>query len=245
MVHYRLPINGAPNRMRSVLVCGNAIEEATQTDPYFSDVIVLANFEAPDNSSTFTDIKGNSFSAGGSGARIKTDQKKFGNASWYFDGANDRVTTGTISSLSLASQDFTVEFWLRLASFVAGSKTFATNATTTSTGWAIGATNTNRFLAAGVTGNGFEITGSTALVINNWHHAALTRESGVFRLFLDGILQGSFSGTSNVSGNRLLMGEDVSAGNDFNGWIDEVRITNNICRYNANFTPPISAFPVS
>lgn len=87
------------------------------------------------------------------------------------------------------------------------------------------------------------ITG-LVLPVGEWFHYALTRESGVLRAFVNGVLKGSATrnGTVGVAGGVRLLGEQVG----YSGWrgqLDEFRITKGVARYTANFDPPTEPFP--
>ncbi|NJN97631.1 MAG: hypothetical protein HC875_27905 [Anaerolineales bacterium] len=101
---------------------------------------------------------------------------------------------------------------------------------------------------------------STATLNNGqWYHVAVTRNSsnGQLRIFIDGILSGQGSGptgnlsyrdgrsTSHSDDPYLVIGaEKHDAGSQypaFKGWVDELRISNNL-RYSSNFTRPAQPF---
>jgi hypothetical protein len=105
------------------------------------------------------------------------------------------------------------------------------------------------------------ICGTSDLRNSQWHHIAVTRRSsdGQMRIFVNGQLQKTSNGPSGDLSYRdgrstsypnsdpflVIAAEkhdyDPSTYPSFNGWIDEVRISNNI-RYTGNFTPPIQPF---
>ena len=91
------------------------------------------------------------------------------------------------------------------------------------------------------------ITGTTSLVIGNWYYFALTRSSGVWRMYINGIQQGSnyTNATSPDRGagyNLRIGGDNYSATRIFNGYIQDFRITKGVARYTANFSVPTLAF---
>jgi hypothetical protein len=91
---------------------------------------------------------------------------------------------------------------------------------------------------------------STPLEINTWYHIALVRpvaNSAVVNIYINGVFQGTlsigtanftFGGTSTVCtvGYTGLTTYEYSV----RGYIDDVRITKGIARYDSNFTPPIA-----
>lgn len=84
------------------------------------------------------------------------------------------------------------------------------------------------------------------ITANQWQHLAFCRSGSSTRMFVNGVQIGStatFSGTfrMDVIGKFFVVG--VEGGADFNGYIDEVRITKGVARYTSNFTPPSAAFP--
>lgn len=112
-------------------------------------------------------------------------------------------------------------------------------------------------VAGGNSGNG--ICGATPVADGNWHHVAVTRRhaDGQVRLFVDGMLDAEGIGPAgdvSYRDNRpvsspndpfLVIGaEKHDAGPAFpsySGWIDEVRLSNEI-RYVNNFTRPLQPF---
>lgn len=83
-----------------------------------------------------------------------------------------------------------------------------------------------------------------------YYHVAICRESGDLRLFIDGIEQGlpiADADTYYAGSARAAIGaqqNDIGAiSNPFDGWMDEVRLTVGLSRYDANFTPPTEEFP--
>lgn len=83
-----------------------------------------------------------------------------------------------------------------------------------------------------------------------WYHVAMCRDAGNLKLFIDGIEQGlpiADSNTYFAGSERTVLGAQQSsiggAESQFDGWIDELRITVGLSRYSANFAPPTTLFP--
>ena len=87
----------------------------------------------------------------------------------------------------------------------------------------------------------------TPVQTNVWQHLAITRANGLLRCFLNGTQAGSaIALTSNLTSVvPLSIGANQDGGPSqyFTGYIDDLRITNGVCRYIANFTPPQQALP--
>ncbi|MBE2238054.1 MAG: LamG domain-containing protein [Caldilineaceae bacterium] len=107
--------------------------------------------------------------------------------------------------------------------------------------------------------NGATLCGSRVVTDSQWHHVAVTRRTtGAMALFVDGQPDGSTTGASGdasyrdgraVGGNPwdpyiVLGAEKHDAGAaypSFNGWMDELRISNTV-RYTAAFSRPAAPF---
>lgn len=176
-------------------------------------------------------------------AKISTGQAKFGDTSMVFDGSGDYAFAPHNSIYNL-SGDFTVELWAYISS----------NNTTSLIGkWA----NSNyawivqdlvtslRFYTgnSGSVGTGYSFSWSRNL--NQWYHIAITRSGTTIRAFQDGVLLGTGTNSDNLSSSASLnIGYNEDGGIQyFNGYLDEVRITNGVARYTSNFTAPTAAFP--
>ena len=71
---------------------------------------------------------------------------------------------------------------------------------------------------------------------NSWHHMALTRNNTNAQLFVDGTYAGNYIiGTQAFSPNsgapRVRLGSYNGTQGDWNGYIQDVRISNGVCRY--------------
>ncbi|MDR1062866.1 MAG: LamG domain-containing protein, partial [Azoarcus sp.] len=78
-----------------------------------------------------------------------------------------------------------------------------------------------------------------------WYHIAVTRQDGVFRMFVDGQLEASATKSIAVdfSQNGTAIGNNGwDADGFFIGYIDELRVTKGRARYTSAFTPPNAPF---
>jgi hypothetical protein len=91
-----------------------------------------------------------------------------------------------------------------------------------------------------------DITFTSAISISTWYHVALVRSGTSVYAFLNGVKNSTtrtISGALN-SGTTwpLYIGRYTEGGTnyDFNGYIDDLRITKGYARYTATFTAPTS-----
>jgi hypothetical protein len=83
-----------------------------------------------------------------------------------------------------------------------------------------------------------------------WHHMAYVRSGNNFYVFIDGqkVKTQDMTGITMPDFTGLLyigLEANPSAGNYFNGNLDEYRISKGIARWTSNFTPPTSAYSIS
>ena len=94
-----------------------------------------------------------------------------------------------------------------------------------------------------VNGAGGTTLGTGVLSYVSWDHVAITRSSGVVKVWLIGALDISVADTQAYTGDGLTISDSVIPDYGFNGWIDEVRVVVGNAVYTAPFTPPTQPFP--
>lgn len=213
-----------------------------EIDPYFSSVVMLLHMDGSDGSTTFTDVKSHTFTPVGN-VQIDTAQSKFGGACLLADGVNDYITTPSTTEWDWSAQDYTVEGFIRVTAHgdVGGHPQLLGKKAGVTDWWSFGPNVSGVLVLYYWNGAGIYVTGVTALSTGVWYHVAFTLSGTTIRLFLNGVQDqsASVSGTPQTDGSTTLS----IAESNFNGWIDEVRITKGVARYTTNFTPPSSPFP--
>lgn len=245
---------------RGFLISGirnTGIIESVNVDPNFANVSLLLHMDGSNGSTTFTDSSSAARAITRYGnAQISTAQSKFGGASGLFDGTGDYITAAPATDLYLTG-DFTIECWIRMVSYknatiMSSSQSqqnnvqiFRVNADSNNGSLLIYCDNNEATKGTIIT------TGATAvLTVDTWHHLALSRSSGTAKLFVDGAQVGA-TATGWTTGFRadavgcLFNSGVLNTNLDYDGYIDDLRITKGIARYQSSFTPSTSAFPDS
>jgi hypothetical protein len=214
-----------------------SVEGDALTDPDFASVSLLLHMDGTNGSTTFTDSSsfGRTITRSGN-TQISTAQSKFGGAGALFDGSSDFLTMADAAELELTG-DFTIETQCYPLSttdrIIAGHNT--QNVQVFRLNWA-GSGWLGCFL------NGTSIGPFTAgIVANSWQHLAIARSGSNTRIFVEGTQIGTTETTWTGSFKLNLLGGMF--GLDFNGYLDEFRVTKGVARYTSNFTPPTAAFP--
>jgi hypothetical protein len=232
------------------LVIGNAVYTANFTPPTapltkIGGTNLLLNF----NSGGIIDSTSRNVLECVGGARIVTSTRKYGTGSMYFDGTDDRLTFPANSFFAFPG-DFTIEFWsynldvsgstqrgyLQISDTAGGLKT-------TYTSGIIIAQSISGGGNLGVNIMGTALNSSAGVIIaNQWQHIAVTRASGVVKLFVDGTQVATSTISNSITGQNLVIGGYYNTTYLYNGYIDDLRITNGYARYTANFTAPTTTF---
>jgi hypothetical protein len=189
-------------------------------------------------------------------AKISTEQSKFGGSSVSFDGTGDYLSSPASPQLDFGTGDFTIECWFYVAGnspldnmnrrIAALTATYPSSGTITGMGLFImgdsTATGTGILFANYVSGTSWYFDYAGAIAQGVWHHVAVSRQGALMRLFLNGtiVASGNINNQSITNPNALTIGRTVYSGYtyDFNGYIDDFRITKGVARYTENFTPP-------
>ena len=215
-------------------------------DPFYSAVSMLLPMDGTNGSTTFTDSGPNAIALTPSGdAKISTTQSQFGGASGSFDGAGDWVVSGSNTAFGYGTGDFTWEFWFYANSYP--GTTYLIDHSTSGNGGTIHYYNSimryyNTTVGTGSTlySQGFGTGWSTGV----WYHLAASRQSGVTKLFKNGVLITSASDSHNYPTNRIVIGASGGLTVPFNGYLDDLRISQ-FARYTSTFTPPTAALPTT
>jgi hypothetical protein len=183
-------------------------------------------------------------------AQISTSVKKYGTGSIALDGTGDFLQGPNNPNFQMGSGSFTIEMWLYIPSLPSAYKrvfsltnTSVSSATDESVNMEI--TNTNKMggtVTVSTTYN--SVTDPSDIPTNTWTHWAFVRNGSTLVLYRNGVSVSttSISGSANWgTGFNLYIGRWVgSSARDYNGYIDDLRVTKGVARYTGNFTPPTS-----
>ena len=218
-------------------------------DPFYSSVSLLLHGDGANGSTTFTDnsprvkIVANNY-----GNIISTTQSYFPGLSSIFCN-NTHMTYTANTDFELGSGDFTIECWYRGttgADFSAiVSKGLFEN---TSGAYALhfrGGSNLLGFYLGSTDNN--VITSTTNIKTSGvWNHVAVSRIVNSTKMFINGIQEGSTYAAAYTipTGGILSVGKYYYgySGDSVTGYIDDLRITKGVGRYNTNFALPTAPF---
>ncbi len=228
----------------------------TDNDQYTK---VLLHFDGADTSTTITDTNfggsSHTWTANGN-AQLDTGVTKFGTATLLLDGSGDYVTTPDHADFNLADSDFTIDCWFNCTATTGTFKAIAGQmdaaSTSTSISFFLRRQSTNAIRAqVNVGSTAYNVTSTTLftdVVSPGWHHIAFVRTGSTLKLFIDGVQEGgdtAITGSVNDSSNDFRVGMlGETTGQDWQGSIDEFRLSVGIARWTAAFTPPTSPYEI-
>ena len=176
-----------------------------------------------------------------------TTQVKFGSASLHVPGTAASLYTDNgvdNADFGFGTGDFTIEFWLYPENTNARTLVYMLDPAggfNQSKAWLY---YNNQGIRCFIDNADRVNSGDNTMTFNAWKHIALTRASGVFRVFIDGVkLDEQTYSTDLGATGWCYLGNTSAFGNGLDGYMDDIRITKGTARYTANFTPPASEFP--
>lgn len=199
------------------------------SDPLYFTTPVLLPFNGANGSTAFLNYAGPGSSSlvPTGNVNISTAQSKFGGSSLLLDGAGDYLALTPLVTVP-SSADFTVEGWFYAVAFPAAGATAQLISYFGSTGLCFVGN-----AAVWMDSSSPQIT-SAALPPQTWHHLAVARLDGVITLYVNGVAVATKRAYSPAVSVYHIGGYP----GNFNGYIDDVRVTVFAARYSANFTPP-------
>ena len=180
-----------------------------------------------------TNFSGPKFSAEGNAA-LSTNQAKFGVSSLELDGTDDSVDSTT--NLDLSSTDFTVDVWIRPDNVTGYKGIWQSGTSTTEQSYLLGnqvywSVNPSTIITTSVTVNA-----------NEWTMLSYERQGNTHRIYKNGTLEDTATTGNKQDNGPFTIGKNGFG--DFDGYIDEFRVSD-IARYEgSSFTEPTSEFSV-
>lgn len=213
------------------------------SDPHWSNVSLLMHFDG----TSFTDssLNAHPITLVGS-ASLTTDNPKFGARTGLFTGGHLEIPNST--TFGFGTGDFTIEMWVypTTEKLVAGlvSVGFYNEGIL----WRHGTNFDNLYINAFPGSYNIDWNPEINAPITTWTHIALVRSGSDVTVYAGGT-----SVATGTSSADLLSTQPVTIGasshskfiadEQYDGRIDELRITKGVARYTAAFTPPATPFP--
>lgn len=202
------------------------VDGGVGTTPTITGVSATGNITDGDSFSKFT-AEGD--------AQLSTAQQKFGTASLLLDGTDDYVESD--SNIDLSSGDFTVDMWIRPDNVIGYKGLFQSGTSSLLTVYLIG-----NQVQGTVAGSTTLFISDTRVSANVWTMITVEREGNVHRLYINGTLEESSSTANRPDNGTFTVGKNSFG--DFDGYIDEVRLSDVAQYTGTGFTEPTSAFTV-
>lgn len=231
------------------LVKGSAVYDPTQTTitvPISPLTAISGTSLLTCQSNTFIDNSTNNFTITKNGDASVATQNPFkvnAASSMYFDGTGDRLASNSGPTNSLGSGDFTIEGWIYCSTLPANARVLSQGSYTTGEYmWIMYAAGGADFTEASTARLTFP---SGSFGAGKWTYFAIVRSgtgANNLKAYVDGVNVASATSTYNYSAttNTYIGCNPNQSGQDFNGYITDLRITKGVARYTANFTPPIT-----
>jgi hypothetical protein len=237
------PFSGYMSGVRILKGTGySSITVPTAPPTPITNTSLLLNFT---NAGIFDNTGKNNLETVGN-AQIDTTTKKYGTGSMEFDGTGDWLLVPKFWNIA-ASENFTIECWIYLTAAQASYRAIISDINNANLG-------SSKYIM--ISSTGLEIqTGTVAGTIstitqsfsqNTWYHLAVVRSSGTIAVYVDGVSktvsQASQTGAFLDQGTSFYIGRWASTAYEFNGFIDDLRITKGVARYPTE-PFPTKAFP--
>lgn len=229
-------------------------------DPYFANVTLLLPLSNSDGKN-YGSVGGTMTVGTGGNTGFTSAVSKWGKGSYLCDGTTGYGTLpNSQNGYGIVSQSFTIELWANVTSHGSYggflSQADRAGATPVDRGWQFTFYNatdqiwitTNR----NATNTSQNLTSAGAITLNTWHHLAITRNSSNRTdIWVDGV---SVANTTAITATDIYI-EDALAkpmkiGASREGsmrtqtlYMNDVRITQGVCRYTASFAVPTGPFP--
>lgn len=219
-------------------------------DPYFSKVVLLLHGNGTDLSTNIIDSSSYNRTPSALGnVKISTATSYFGGSSILSEGTGMKYAD--TPSLSLGTQDFTLEGFFRLYNvgiqqFLFGQADNAGSNFTSSISVSVNSSNKLRAIAFNGATLIADLLTTTSISIFTWYYFAFGRQGNTFRLYLGNTLEASATNTNAINDTSSSFG--VGRLGDYdpqqaNAYFDEIRFTIGQWRDVGTIGIPTAPFP--
>jgi hypothetical protein len=232
-----------------------AVPDPAPPDPYFSNVTLL--LPLANNATNYGSTGGTMATGSGGSTGFTMTQSKFGQGSYYVDGSNGYGTLPhNQNAYGIVSQSFTIELWVYPVSHTDYGGFLAQAGQVISAGWQFLFYQSTQSPWITLSTSADVLIGSyqSSITIANgqWHHLAYTRNSSNrASIWVNGV-EANFATITQTNiyhpdsyASPLKIGCSRETNRYQQHYINDVRITQGVCRYTSTFTPPTAPFPTS
>jgi len=214
-----------PEDLRSVY-----IEKFVEANDSGSELIITSSLS--DQSSSAHEVTN-------TGVTLDSSVTHSGSGSLYFNGSS-YLTVTPHESLTIGTDDFTVESWVKTTPNTGYPQLFNTAVPYTTAGSIrLALSPSNKWSVWSATSHIIDST--SAVDLSGWVHVALVRSSGVMTIYTNGVADGSVSNSTNFAPNQFYIGGIGDGSYIYTGYIEDFRFSKT-ARYTANFTPTQISF---
>jgi Concanavalin A-like lectin/glucanases superfamily len=239
-------------------------------DPFLPDVVLLMGFEGSSGSTGSPGMNDESphlwgtaqFGAAnglGSGAVISTSHPKFGASSLSLNGSSiirflGNLALNELGYLTFGANHFTVEMFIYPNSVTGTQFLCGRWQDVGSISWIFYLSGTSLWFNLSTTGSdNLSVVSGGTVTTGAQQHVCVDYDGTKYRVYLNGTMVGSTTATHTIYDPGFAFpqlsigGNSLNTGFWYNGFIDELRITNGAARYatDGSFIVPTSAFPRS
>jgi hypothetical protein len=204
--------------------------------------VLLLHFDGTNNSTLYPDTSpkqhGNGVGGGASNCRLQDTTGLLGSPTSLLCPGNSIVTFPNSADWEFGAGDFTIDWW---EYFVGGNWAIGRDFTTTYSPWLLDQ-NGIYFTSSG---SGWDIAsgrGAASRLTSTWCHMAITRQGNTFRVFRNGAQVDTWTSALAIAANNNPLCLGGAQNSYWNGYIEELRISKNIARWTAPFTPPAAPY---
>lgn len=206
-------------------------------DQYFNNVALLLKADGINNTNIVADssIYNHRISVSGD-VKISSLQSKYGGTSLWFDGVGDYLDVTDHSSLSFGNSNFTIEAWVLPTGLIDETivSRWNTSGVSNTNSWSFGIKNSGLSLYTSTDGSNISLDLSGGSIpLNSWSHVAARRNADTYNLYVNGLPVATGTDSSALASvpTTVKVGRySGSSYGEFDGFIDDLRITNGIAR---------------